>query len=534
MDLNQVKKDRLRDINNVLNGVIKLEPEVIKVLNKYKKPVEKLLPTQILTLTNYTPEEVELLMQLLTNKKFIAPQPGSQETLLNSTTDITLYGGAAGSGKTVAILMDALQHKDDPNYYAVFFRKNTTQLTGGLWPAAKKLYGMFGGVPLEQKMTIQFPSGASIKFSYMELEKHAEAHQGIEYSAIYWDEFTHFSQSQVDYLMTRMRSGAAGDSYMKCSMNPDRDHFVYAWVEPFLTEDGYPDPDLCGKTRWFVLQEGVMYSDWDRDVILRDFPLEIPQTYTFISGTIDDNPLLDFIEPKYRGRLENNTPINVARLRYGNWKARAEGASYFDRKWCEIIDAVEEKTKVVRAWDLAATLPSELNPNPDWTAGVRMSKGLKTGTFYVEHVKRFRDRPAGVEEGIKDTAKADTNKTEIFIPQDPGAAGKSYASGLIRKLAVAGFRARARTTNKDKVTRFAPFSAVAEAGLVKVVRGDWNDAFFAELEAFTGDGKKKDDQVDATSDAFQSLNTSRSMTVPKMNSNLDMMRANPFEGLKTM
>lgn len=187
MDLNQVKKDRLRDINNVLNGVIKLDPEVIKVLNKYGKPVEKLLPTQILTLTRYTPEEVELLMQLLTNKKFIAPQPGSQETLLNTTTDITLYGGAAGSGKTVAILMDALQHKDDPNYYAVFFRKNTTQLSGGLWPAAKKLYGMFGGVPLEQKMTIQFPSGASIKFSYMELEKHAEAHQGIEYSAIYWD-----------------------------------------------------------------------------------------------------------------------------------------------------------------------------------------------------------------------------------------------------------------------------------------------------------------------------------------------------------
>lgn len=84
--------------------------------------------------------------------------------------------------------------------------------------------------------------------------------------------------------MTRMRSGADGDSYMKCSMNPDRDHFVYSWVEPFLTEDGYPDPELCGRTRWFVLQEGVMYSDWDRDVILRQFPLEIPQTYTFISG----------------------------------------------------------------------------------------------------------------------------------------------------------------------------------------------------------------------------------------------------------
>lgn len=534
MNLTEVKQQRLRDVQDVLAGNLRLEPSVIKMLAKYGKPVEKLLPSQILTLRKYTVEEVELLMKLLTNKKFIAPQPGSQETLLNTTTDITLYGGAAGSGKTVAILMDALQHKDDPNYYAVFFRKNTTQLSGGLWPAAKKLYGMFGGVPHEQKMIIQFPSGATIKFSYMELEKHAEAHQGIEYSAIYWDEFTHFSQSQVDYLMTRMRSGADGDSYMKCSMNPERDHFVYSWVEPFLDEEGYPDNEKCGRTRWFVIQEGVMYSDWERDEILKQFPLEIPQTYTFVSGTIDDNPILDFIEPKYRGRLENNTPINVARLRYGNWKARAEGSSYFDRRWCEIVESVDEPATRVRAWDLAATLPSELNPDPDWTAGVKMAKGQKTGTFYVEHVKRFRDRPAGVEEGILDTARFDTGKVEIFIPQDPGAAGKSYASGLIRKLALAGFRARARTTNKDKVTRFAPFSAMAESGHVKVVRGDWNDAYFTELEGFTGDGKRKDDQVDATSDAFQSLNSKSVLKVPSMDNSLNMMRDNPFAGIKTV
>lgn len=331
--------------------------------------------------------------------------------------------------------------------------------------------------------------------------------------------------------MTRMRSGAEGDSYMKCSMNPDRDHFVYDWVEPYLDEYGYPDPEKCGRIRYFVMDGTTMVSAWELKDILEQYPLEIPQTYTFIQGTIDDNPLLDFIEPKYRGRLENSSPINVARLRYGNWNARAEGSNYFDRTWCEMVDAPPAEKITVRAWDLAATLPSEVNPNPDWTAGVRMSKG-KDGCYYIEHVVRFRDRPSGVESQILETAKGDTPRTSVFIPQDPGAAGKSYSTSLIKKLVEIGIRARAKPTNKDKVTRFAPFSAAAEAGLVKVVRGSWNDAFFTELEGFTGSGGPKDDQVDATSDCFASLNEMRYVKTPTMGSHVDVQQVNPYYGLR--
>ncbi len=49
---------------------------------------------------------------------------------------------------------------------------------------------------------------------------------------------------------------------MKISMNPDRDHFIYDWVEPFLDEEGYPDPEKCGRIRWYVMNDGVMVSDW--------------------------------------------------------------------------------------------------------------------------------------------------------------------------------------------------------------------------------------------------------------------------------
>lgn len=532
MDLQAVKQERIANIRKVLSGEITLSNSIKKILEGCNKPIEKLLPTQILTLSKFTEKQVSVIMELLTNKNFLAPQPTSQEVFLNVQADIVLYGGAAGSGKTHALLMDALSHIDDPDFYAVYFRQNTTQLEGGLWPAAKKLYGKFGGVPLENKKTITFPSGARIKFAYMELEKHSIGHQGVEYSAIYWDEFTHFSWEQVSYLMTRMRSASEGDSYMKCSMNPDKTHFVFDWVSPFLDKDGYPDPLKCGKIRWYVIKDGVMCGSWERDDIIEQYPLDIPQTYTFCSGTIDDNPILDFLEPKYRGRLENNTPVNVARLRYGNWLAMPEGSSYFDRNWCDIVDSVPPTVRRVRSWDIAGSLPSEVYPDPDWTSGTLMSRDTKTGRYYVEHSKRFRDRPAGVESEILSIAEVDGNRTTVTVPQDPGSAGKAYATDLVRKLAENGYRGRIKSTNKDKVTRFSPFSAAAEAGLVSVVRGDWNESYFTELESFTGDGRGKDDQVDSTSDAFITLAEEKNCPVPKMGSADNLHKENRLIGVR--
>lgn len=452
-------------------------------------------------------------------REIIAPQVGSQSDFLLNRCDIVLYGGAAGSGKSHAILMDALQYKDDPDFYAVYFRQNTTQLDGSLWPEAKRMYKQFGAEFREKDKTATFPSGAKIKFSYMELDKHADFHQGIQYSAIYWDEFTHFSEYQFHYLRSRMRSRAKNDSFMKCTMNPDRDHFVYEWVKPYLYQEdqvdkdgnvdmekmkGCPNRELCGIPRYYVIVNNEMVSDWDREKIKRDYPHMTPRTYTFIAGTIDDNPILDKLEPAYREQLDALPRVNRLRLRYGNWDVRPEGSGYFERSWCEIVPQAPRNAVRVRSWDLASTLPSDVNPNPDWTAGVRMSKD-KDGIYYVEDVIRFRDRPDGVNRVMRETGLHDGFDVSITVPQDPGAAGKATSLQQVRMLAEQGNTARVKPTHANKVTRFAPFSAMAEAGMVKIVEGSWNNAYFSELEAFTGDGKTKDDQVDATADAFITL-----------------------------
>lgn len=162
-------------------------------------------------------------------------------------------------------------------------------------------------------------------------------------------------------------------------------------------------------------------------------------------------------------------------------------------------------TKRVRAWDLSGTLPSETNPNPDYTVGALCSKD-KFGNTYVEDIVRFRARFGEVFEKILEVAQQDGDEVLISIPQDAGAAGKAYAASMIRDLAAEGFYAKAKPTNKSKLTRFAPFAAASEAGTIKIVRADWNDVLFEELENFDGGksraGGRHDDCVDSLSDAY--------------------------------
>ena len=104
-------------------------------------------------------------------------------------------------------------------------------------------------------------------------------------------------------------------------------------------------------------------------------------------------------------------------------------------------------------------------------------------------------------EEIYNEGKEVYGKVKICLERDPGSAGVIEAKSLA--YALAKYEVVIRTTgNKDKMTRFSPFSACAQRGDVKVKNATWNKDFFQELEDFTGDGKGHDDQVDGTSGAY--------------------------------
>jgi predicted phage terminase large subunit-like protein len=148
---------------------------------------------------------------------------------------------------------------------------------------------------------------------------------------------------------------------------------------------------------------------------------------------------------------------------------------------------------------LASTPKTEGN-DPDATSGTKVGK-LSDGRYIVAHHVSAHLSPSGVESLIKNTAIQDGQGVYISLPQDPGQAGKSQIANLTRQLA--GFDVHASPESGDKVTRFSGFSAQAEAGNVLVLRGSWNDEWFAALEGFPD--AKHDDEADSTSRAFNAL-----------------------------
>ena len=171
----------------------------------------------------------------------------------------------------------------------------------------------------------------------------------------------------------------------------------------------------------------------------------------------------------------------------------------FQRGDFEIVDVLPSRPgRKVRAWDFAASKPRP-GKQPDWTVGLLMTR--IDGVFYVIDVIRGRWSPAEVEKNLKNTASQDGVPVTIRMPQDPGAAGKADAETKVKLLA--GYSVIAKPVTGDKATRAKPASAQAEAGNVKLLRGDWNEAFLDEICSFPN--AMFDDQVDAFADALNEL-----------------------------
>lgn len=464
-----------------------------------------------------------------------APASKAQEQFLTSDADITFYGGAAGAGKSHCLLGSFLKFCHHPRTRGVIFRRTTKQISnpGGLFDSAINLFKK-----VDPKLRVRvrelelvFSSGATLKFGYLDNSSDKYNFQGAELTYIGFDEVQQLSEDNVMYMLSRLRSTSV--DYKKqvvATGNPDYDSFIRHWVEFALDERGIPVRKDVYPMRYMIQVEGgrIQWSDTREE--LEDQYGEGNESgilsFKFIPGTIYDNPPLMKADPTYVSKLKSLPRVEMERLLLGSWFARQESAGLWKREWCNLVEYPNPKaTRRIRAWDFAFTKPSEQYPNPDWTRGVLISKD-KLNIYTVEDVVSMRDRVHEVEKLIFDTAVRDGQEVTISIPIDPAAAAGAYARDLQRKLAESGFNVRLSKPVKSKVTRFAPFSSVTQAGFVNIVKGHWNVPFFDELEVFDGDPKKKDDQVDCCSDAMLLLNKDTQLpqfTLP------DFTGTNPFD-----
>lgn len=471
-------------------------------------------------------------------KEKILPGPISerQHMYVTAPVDVTLYGGAAGSGKSEIGVIDFLKYTDIPNFIGVMTRRNTPQLTGpgGLLTKCKRIFSQAYG-PDEYTWRAKdgkflfHKSGAEIYLKHFENDQSDVSWQGAEANLFYVDEGTQFTQHMIQYIMSRMRNPSCPEvkPHLKITCNPDADHFLRKWVEPYLHEDGTPDRSRDGVVRYFSFQDGDFVWGDSIEALVRDHGIaeEDALSFTFISANVDDNPIVKKVNPKYVSWLKGLKGTEKARLLFGNWFVRDSGSGFFKREWVIPVKMYEQEiVSRCRAWDIAGTMPSDANPRPDKTCGVLIAK-TKQGQYIIEDVVLFMARYGEVMKTIIKTAQSDPDNTQIILPQEPGQAGIAAGKMMIKELLEEGFAARMRPTNKSKVVRFQPFAAASEAGLVSYVEGPWNEAYFFELEAFDGSRNVKDDQVDASSDAFITL--AQKLNVP-MFSMPSMTKSNEF------
>jgi predicted phage terminase large subunit-like protein len=427
------------------------------------------------------------------------PQKGPQRKFFKTDADIAIYGGAAGGGKTWALLLEALRHAEEPDFSAVFFRRTTVQVRnpGGLWDESLRLYARTGGEPFTATLEWRFPSGAKVKFAHLEHEKSVLDWQGAQLPLICFDELTHFSAAQFWSMTARNRWMGEAPPYIRATCNPDADSWVAElvawWIDP---DTGLPIRRRSGSLRWFVRVGDRLEWASSPGVLKKRYRGLVPRSLTFVAANLKDNRALTRADPEYRAKLMALPRVERERLLHGNWKIRPAAGLYFNRAWCQVVDAAPAGLVVRRGWDLAATPKTEAN-DPDWTAGVKLGRSADGRYFVLDH-RRLRGTPAAVERFLANTAAEDGEAVEIALPQDPGQAGKAQVHALVR--ALEGFTVRASPESGDKVTRFGPFSAQAEAGNVYVLRGAWNEAWFASLESFPT--APHDDDADATSRAF--------------------------------
>jgi predicted phage terminase large subunit-like protein len=441
----------------------------------------------------------------------IGPQPGPQTAFLASKADIAIYGGSAGGGKTWALLMEPLRHANNPQFGAVFFRRTLKQVRneGGLWDESEKLYPLLAAKPnTAPDMAWKFPSGASVSFAHLEHEKNKLDWQGAQIPLECFDELTHFTATQFWYLLSRNRSMCGVRPYVRATCNPDADSwvakFIAWWIDPIT---GFAIPERAGVLRWFVrIGDTIVWADSPEELAHYTAPDEngvpkpIPaKSVTFIPAKLSDNKALMAADPGYLANLMALPTVERERLLGGNWKIRPAAGLLFQRGWCQLVDAAPAGVQWMRGWDLASTPKTEGN-DPDGSSGTKIGK-LPDGRFIVGHHVKDWLSPAGVERLIKNTAEQDGEDVAISLPQDPGQAGKSQVATLTKMLA--GFNVHATPESGDKVTRFSPFSAQAEAGNVLVLRGPWNEDWFSALEAFPD--ATHDDDADSTSRAFNAL-----------------------------
>ena len=295
------KKSILRKEKNIK----KLEEKLNNSRKSYKKQKEtlgKLDNDEDQVLTQDAIDELPdtIREKLNSSDVLFHPNDGPQTEFLAAAEKDVLYGGAAGGGKSYAMLVDPLRYAHKKNHRALILRRSMPELRE-LIDKSRELYPQaFPGAKFREVEKLwNFPSGAKVEFGFLERDADVYRYQGQAYSWIGFDEITHLpTEFAWNYLASRLRTTDSSiETYLRCTANPGG--VGSQWVKKRYVDAHEPNQSFEGT-------EGL--------------------TRKFIPAKLADNPYLSE-DGVYEKMLASLPPTQRKQLLEGNWDV-AEGAAF--------------------------------------------------------------------------------------------------------------------------------------------------------------------------------------------------------------
>lgn len=277
-------------------------------------------------------------------REWYTPFP-RQEEFHESPAKYRLFGGAAGPGKTKALLWEAIRQANKyPGVDTLLLRRTFPELESSLISYFRRdvprdLYRSYN----DSKHIVTWKNGSTTRFGYSASENDIYQYQGAEFLFIGIDELTLFTLGQWQFLTSRNRCrNPKAIPCMAGATNPG--NVGHAWVKA-LWIDKRPAPGM---------ERPEQYD---------------PADYDFTRATLDDNPIYAS-DAGYRKTLEAlPTALRQAFL-LGDWNVFA--GQYFD-----LFDVRSHTAR-----------PEQLGIEPWWPRWISVDWGFEHPSAVYWHAAR--------------------------------------------------------------------------------------------------------------------------------------------------
>lgn len=278
------------------------------------------------------------------------------ETLQDQKIIEVLFGGSVGGGKTWTLLAAALKYVHVPGYSALLLRKSFPDLAqeGGLIALSKEWLSGTAARWNETMRTWTFPSGATLRFGYLETESDKFRYLGGEYQFVGWDELTQHYESAYKFLFSRVRKRADIPVPLRVMGATNPGNIGGKWVyERFIPVDFSP-ASARERDVWYKEHAAVV-------------PGDPPHITAFIPSMLDDNPSLD--REAYLQSLMQLDEITRQQYLSGDWQIQVRG---------DILYTYSEAHTVI-SWSQFEKVIGQRKIPAHWKIGVYLDAGTTEG-----------------------------------------------------------------------------------------------------------------------------------------------------------